>query len=608
MAKVTPQDALRVRIDPAKLVEQRGLKNLTQAELADKSGISERHIGRLETSGRAGNSPARYPSQDTVDALATALGCPVDALLAAPPSNNGDDPNPPAHHDRLEASARHFTELMRDFNKILSPTNVLSTFIASYWDQVSGAVSLNGPNKHAEVSFYSYDYYALLRKLPPEVRLGIRAFADLSDPTERDLWLGPDPRPVDWTWVGERVFFTDWDTVHDDRSMSHLVQRLVMQSKHLPGDYKVRLGIIDAPRPSKEHPLGKDAVGWHLLLHEESSLVGGYKPDQSNNQIRNVLISDPAVYNNAWAFYESLRKRTLPIGRGDDTGSVHRRINETYGLGTFEPAWKSQRTPDREDGYFVRYPRNIRRWEPGYDAMTLACARAIKQEVIRRFNNNRPPSLILEVGVGDGGLTQHVARWCDEMNKKLEQIEYGKPCVDEYIGIDMARQMLDRLPSEVTQSVCLSTVEGYFPDDYKRRLAGRKVDILCGSLVLHDIIGTLDDNLRTVHIFLSAARECLADDGVAIFADSLMSGDPELRRIQVEWWKSEMIKRRGLTRRQANDFVDRNPEMVKTLNDQHLKLLAGDYGFKYEFLPASVAPVLDVDEERVNNRILRLWR
>src|SRR5688572_21530182 len=108
MDMVTPQDSVKGRIDPEKLVEQRRVNNLTRLQLAEKAGISERTVRRLETSGRAGKSPTKYSIQPTVDALAIALGCPAAALLAAPPSNHGDEPNPPAHNDRLDVSARHF--------------------------------------------------------------------------------------------------------------------------------------------------------------------------------------------------------------------------------------------------------------------------------------------------------------------------------------------------------------------------------------------------------------------------------------------------------------------------------------------------------------------
>jgi hypothetical protein len=170
--------------------------------------------------------------------------------------------------------------------------------------------------------------------------------------------------------------------------------------------------------------------------------------------------------------------------------------------------------------------------------------------------------------------------------------------------------MLENLPPELERCRCLDIKKGCFPNEYKHVVKNRKIDILCGSLVLHDIIGVLGDDgeLQTVHDFLAATRECLADDGVAIFADSFTSGTSSLRKIQIERWKREMVERRGLTRRQADDFVARNPEMVRTLNDEHLKELAGQYGFTHKFLPASITPLLDVDERRMNNRILILSR
>jgi SAM-dependent methyltransferase/transcriptional regulator with XRE-family HTH domain len=610
---VTTQDSIRVPFNCEKHIELRQKLNLTKAQLARKSGVTERTITRREKRLRddEGRPLPNYAELPTVDRLAKALGCASEALREAPRSNHHHEPAlPAARGDGLEASARRFSVLAKELNRILDSSNVLSTFIGSCWDQVNSGVVVNQSNERVEVSYYANDYYSLLRGLPDDARRGVRAFADLSDPTEKDLWSRHKECP-ELTWVHERVFFTDWVTVHDDQAMSKLVDLLVTQSKYRPGEHKVRLGIIDSPRPPMDHPLGQDGVGWHLLLHDDSFLIGGYKSEPSTDQIRTVLISDPGAYKKAKRFYDSLRRRTVQIFRTDDATAIHRRINKLCKLGTFKGAWASRRTQDRDEDYFSRYSRNIRRWEPFYDEMKLACALAIEHEVVRRFHTGRAPSLILEIGVGDGGLTQHVAPWCDAMNKEMEQVQFEKRYVEKYFGIDMASQMLERLPPELRRYHCVDIKKGCFPNEYKLVVNYRKVDILCGSLVLHDIIGVLEDGgtLQTVHAFLAAARECLADDGVAIFADSFTSSTPSLRDIQIAQWKDEMVARRGLTHRQADDFVARNPEMVRTLNDEHLKQLAGQYGFEYTFLPASIKPLLDVDEKRMNNRILLLrWR
>lgn len=607
--RITTEEPIQLPIDPDKLKSERTGKKLSQFELAQRAGVNEKTIRRLEKCRHrdgTGIPDPNYAMAATAEALAGALGSSVQSLCGASrfTRDAGRDANAP--QARLKNSARRFLDLAEDLNRILSPSNLLSVFIGNYWDWVTRGVVVNGPNRRVEVSFDAFDYRPLLRRLPEEVRRGVYAIADLTDETEKDLWLTADARSADarpgWTWVGERIFLVPWAMVHDDEAMSQLVNLLRMQSQHRPDEHTVRLGVIDPTcNPINHHPLGHGAVGRHLLLHGASALFGGYKQNLSTRQIKNVLVSDPEAYESAATdFYESISDDTFVIKPNDDFESIHRSINEKYELGTFEEPWASQPTPEREPKYFFGFTRNIRRWEPDYDAMTIACARVIKHEVIRRFNTGRAPSVILEIGVGDGGLTQHVAPWCDDKNEELKQLEYATSYVECYLGIEMARGMIERLPPELLRCQCLHVEQGRFPTDYKHILKGRKAHILCGQLVAHDLIGELiEECWQNVHDFLAAARECLTDDGAAFFADSFTSPDPTIRDMQVKYWKRTMVKRRGLTPHTASDFVDRNPEMVRTLNESHLGRLAAEYGFQWEFLPASITS---------HSRILRLWR
>lgn len=62
--------------DPDELLRRRVLARLTQAQLAEKAGLVKSTVSRAER-GLASMEP------DTLHLLAEALGCPVEALLAA---------------------------------------------------------------------------------------------------------------------------------------------------------------------------------------------------------------------------------------------------------------------------------------------------------------------------------------------------------------------------------------------------------------------------------------------------------------------------------------------------------------------------------------------
>lgn len=53
-----------------RIKECRKQKRLTQEKLAEQVGVDTRHISRIETG-------AHYPSLDTLEAIARALGCPI---------------------------------------------------------------------------------------------------------------------------------------------------------------------------------------------------------------------------------------------------------------------------------------------------------------------------------------------------------------------------------------------------------------------------------------------------------------------------------------------------------------------------------------------------
>lgn len=65
--------ATRAFLIPARLVQYRGAERMSRRELAGTIGLSERTVEAWETG-------TRRPRPDSIEALATALGCTVDDL------------------------------------------------------------------------------------------------------------------------------------------------------------------------------------------------------------------------------------------------------------------------------------------------------------------------------------------------------------------------------------------------------------------------------------------------------------------------------------------------------------------------------------------------
>lgn len=75
----TAGDIVGVRLDPAKLRALRGAKGWTQEVLAEKSGLSQSFLAKLELGRSAGKV------HETLQRLAVALGVPLEALVMHEP-------------------------------------------------------------------------------------------------------------------------------------------------------------------------------------------------------------------------------------------------------------------------------------------------------------------------------------------------------------------------------------------------------------------------------------------------------------------------------------------------------------------------------------------
>jgi transcriptional regulator with XRE-family HTH domain/SAM-dependent methyltransferase len=566
-------DTSIVLIDGERLKKWRDEQRWSQDRLAVKAGVSVRVISRIETE-RDENGPVPYSgSFGVAKALAIALGRPPEELIAwtqAP--GNKDDRFTSFRH--LAATATALRQTTIDAQHVLrSKNNLIFTFIASDWQRQLVDITISGAR--VEVVIKADAYHQCLSRLTREDRLGICAFADLTDPTEREIWKATtDPET---TWVSKRTLWITWPMVYHDATFKWVLELLHRQSVHRPEEHNVHVGVMD--RPTMAHPLGPHAIGRHLLLHEESHLTGGHR---SNGDV--VLIYDRELCRHAKSsFYSKLEKETVRFEPHFDKQTLLAALAAKAGGSAFEPAY-TVRTRFRPLRYFDDYPTKIPRWVPCYEDLSQLCAKRCIQEIHRRINRH-PTNRIFEIGVGTGRLPAILLPLIDTLNKSATGADLP-PYVDHYSGIDESPEMIERIPQWIRDHKLFDIKEGTFPSNYTHAANHQRAHIVLGNLVLHDILGPSSFRKRTLREFLQAARELVTEDGVLIFGDAFLSPELPVEEQKTAWNKGQM--RRGMTAEEAKDFIDRNLEMVETVTAEELAREAGQYGFgfKFEHLPA----------------------
>jgi DNA-binding XRE family transcriptional regulator len=576
-------DSSMVLVDGNRVKNLRDKKSWPQEMLASEAVVPVRTVGRIENShDESGSVPYRGTFR-IARALAAALECPVEELIWTQASGRGQDRDDRFTRARqLAAAATGYRQTVADVtHAIRADNNLLLTFLASYWQRQLTDVVIIGAR--VEVVIKEADYQECLRSLTTADRRGIRAFADLTNPAEREIWKATtDPET---TWVSERTFGISWPMAHDDATMKWALALLQRQSSHRPKEYKVQVAIVDLPALQK-HPIGKDASGWHLLVHEESQMAGGHR---SNGDV--LLIFEQKTCKAANNFYAKLTQAAVPFEPTFDRQRILIDLNQKTGGSAFKLSYTA-RTRDRPPEYFEDYEKNIRRWVPCYDDLTRLCARQLKKVVLGRINR-LPTNRIFEIGVGTGNLTELVRPWIHKLNESATEAHLA-PYIERYFGIDEASEMIERIPKQIKDDKLFEINLGDFPDNYKHLTHEQRIHIGWGNLVLHDILGPSSSRKRTLPEFLHAARELVTDDGVLIFGDAFFS--PELGvEEQKASWKKGMMSRRGMSADEADDFIARNSEMVDTVTSEELAREAGQHGFGYEFV--RLPPVTDHTKE-----------
>lgn len=572
-AEFDDRSAFLVDGSKLKAIRQK-LRPPTQQKLSDESLVSLARIKQIEQNKEVGGESAPIRVQKgTAYRLANALDVDVDDLKGELNTSSRS-----INQSELATAAQSFVTAANEVIALLPPSSPHLSFLSEHWRSVSGAIQTDTSNARVISEIDAHEYKTCLSALTNDDRRSIRAIADLTDPTERDFWLS-NPRPQN-TWAKERIFWIDWSILHNHDQFCGVLTMLRSQCSFSVSEYRVRLGVLSPRLQALRHPLGPNARGLHLLLIAPA-LVGGYVRSDSGEN-RNKIVSDERRFGEAERYYGELRELSIEVSSSDDQSALQRKLNTLYKIGDYDPQWKKHSA--RPPYYFDHYDENIRRWIPWYSETNALCASVIRSAIWHCFASQEHRPSILEIGFGTGDLTRHVLDWIDSASQLAHRAHDDRAIIDAYHGIDEAPQMRERLPKEIATHKLCRFHTGFFRAPVIRVLfPNRRIDVLCGSFVFHDIIDGRPAD--TVTPFLEAASRCLTDDGVLIMADVFVAPDEKHRRKELLYWDQGM-RAMGMTDEQIANFRKGNPDMENTASEDQLAKAARACGFTQpEMLP-----------------------
>lgn len=484
--------------------------------------------------------------------------------------------------DRLEAET--FSPGHRALRRALSAfvANVTETsnhyvgdhpqlyFMNGWIDALAGDFRAGGPSMiMADADYYVHMFGALQERGD----MHFRAIADLTDSTE-PFWELEHPEPLS-TPGSERIFLVDWRLFFEREA--ELAAYVDTWSDHLitNSDYSIYVVTDSDIDATLRHPLGRDAVGRHLLLVHPGEAFGGYR-FRVNRDIGRLfhLETDSYRFRHAEKFYQSVRSRAVKLEPGHTFVDLKREWLRQHQVGTWSPEWTHQ-TERRSARYFARYDQHIRCWVPSYDAMIGETAAMVAREALRVHEQSNRPVKLLEIGYGTGSLTSKVGPWITQLGEPF--VTFGHlPPVEYYHAVDRADQMRSIAARNLARATTDNEVK------LLRQVAWREVrddiryDVIFGSLVTHFMIERADAG--SADRFFAACAQRLGPDGSLIFADSFGPADGDLAGARARW--REWMIGDGLSEASADGFLDGNQDMLEAPSIAELVEAAAKHGFE----------------------------
>jgi hypothetical protein len=251
--------------------------------------------------------------------------------------------------------------------------------------------------------------------------------------------------------------------------------------------------------------------------------------------------------------FDRLRETSVKIDTTTTQGvEVKRQWFKKRRIGEWREEWRGGSV--RTDSYYRHYDQHIRAWIPQYEVLSNRVAKEVIKHVSGPHHLARGRSVIGEIGVGTGAVTQLVARWADAVGKAEIQPFY------RYICVDIEDTMIQATERAIKPFAGKHRFESHNGTDFaalRAALPGRKYDVICGSLILHYVNRRPEEGWGWL---ADTFEELLGESGVAVFGGCFFDAASEDKKKQLQSWVNWMTTN-GLHQSVAQRFVDQNWEM-----------------------------------------------
>jgi len=438
-------------------------------------------------------------------------------------------------------------------------------FLGSILNQFEKIVKQGGSEEFYVDSYYYANSLTDIRSYKSEI-LAVADIQPDGDEILEDFWY-ENPNP-EHTQVKERIFLVHWKQILNREKCQKLAINLKEQSKKYP----VRVGYY--PRNYIKDIFGENGHTRNMLLIEPD-VVGGYETDKKNKKkIYLTVKKSPQLYLEAKSVYNRLLKETIEYNHEWNWKDFRSEWIEFEKIGKWDDDWSVQ----KNKGYFNKYDMHIRCWVPNYEDLIRKTFDQVHKEFINILkimpSSNRIK--ILEIGFGTGELSSLIVNMISNFNQPFVDARVQTP-IDQFVGIDKESRMVEIANKDIGhKNNDVMFIEGTAWDDLPYEVERLEFDIICGSLVLHDIVSSSNTD-QSISEFFEYGNKLLKDKGCLIFCDVIMGEGIDVTDNNNNWyrWMNDI----GLSSDDIKNFFDKNRDMVDSLTVSLLKKHSKAHGF-----------------------------
>lgn len=470
----------------------------------------------------------------------------------------------------LRRGARGVHGAALDFLERNRPSNPILGFLGGHLAASAEALADGAGTVFVTLGQHYVDSMKAFAQVTPDGLRTVRAVADLGASPE-SIWDGTDD-PLDLE-IRERVFILPTALLVDPRATERLARIFHDQGRRHPV-----LVVHGDALPPLVHPV-PGALGRDVLVMEPD-LVAAYVPRRLGVRDEPHLLvrRERDLHADATAYYDAIRDRAFAVHDVESGIDLVRRWLAASGIGRWRPSWPRQ-VENRPPEYFREYDLHVRCWIPAYEHLVCQVAESVSRLLLDRLLATGEPVRVLEAGVGTGALTVELLRWLQRIDAP-RRAAAGDGVVERLVAVDPALPMLERARGRVAAewpdappylAFAPGRVHEFFPPAFDRL----RFDVVCGSLVLHEMLDGRDD--AGVAAVLRALARRLRPGGALVFADCFPARIAATRAEELATWTTWMTDVAGLAPAAVEAFLAGNPEIVAMRGYE--ELLDAAHGF-----------------------------